>query len=168
MCSGSRGRRYQIFILWTVWSGESSGELENLERGGENIDYQTFHSLIINPIIKLFIPWLSIPLIIRLFPYPDYHESVIPQKNRLKDLILIIKSTYQGWYVSSSIVTLSHGESWVTSMISVCRGNGLSSPRVNVRPHSPCPSWISISPCPFSPRVQKKKNFGARRAKRWQ
>ena len=29
-----------------------------------------------------------------------YHESVILQKTRLKGLILIIKSTYQGWYHS--------------------------------------------------------------------
>jgi hypothetical protein len=42
--------------------------------------------------------WLSSPLIIRLFPYLDYHESVILQKTTLKVLILIIKSTYQGWY----------------------------------------------------------------------
>ena len=41
--------------------------------------------------------WLSSPLIIRLFPYLDYHESVILQKTSLKGLILIIKSTYQGW-----------------------------------------------------------------------
>ena len=44
--------------------------------------------------------WLSSPLIIRLFPYLDYHESVILQKTSLKGLILIIKSTYQGWYHS--------------------------------------------------------------------
>jgi hypothetical protein len=44
--------------------------------------------------------WLSSPLIIRLFPYLDYHESVILLKTSLKDLILIIKSTYQGWYHS--------------------------------------------------------------------
>ena len=42
-------------------------------------------------------------MIIRLFPYLDYHESVILQKNSLKVLILIIKSTYQGWYVSLTI-----------------------------------------------------------------
>jgi len=44
--------------------------------------------------------WLSSPLIIRLFPYVDYHESVILQNTNLKGLILIIKSTYQGWYHS--------------------------------------------------------------------
>jgi hypothetical protein len=42
--------------------------------------------------------WLSSHFIIRLFPYLDYHESVILQKTRLQGLILIIKSTYQGWY----------------------------------------------------------------------
>jgi hypothetical protein len=47
-------------------------------------DNQVFNSLIINP------------LILRLFPYLDYHESVILQKTSLKVLILIIKSTYQG------------------------------------------------------------------------
>ncbi len=51
-------------------------------------DNQAFHDLIISP------------LIIRLFPYLDYHESVILQKTRLQGLILIIKSTYQGWYHS--------------------------------------------------------------------
>ena len=49
--------------------------------------------------------WLSSPLIIRLFPCLDYHESVILQKTSLKGLILIIKSTYQGWYHA---LTLSH------------------------------------------------------------
>jgi hypothetical protein len=43
-------------------------------------------------IIKIFMPWLSSPLIIRLFPDLDYHESVILQKTSLKSLILIIKS----------------------------------------------------------------------------
>jgi hypothetical protein len=52
--------------------------------GNQATDHQAFHSLIINP------------LIIRLFPYLDYHEPVILQKTSLKVLILIIKSTYQG------------------------------------------------------------------------
>ncbi len=51
-------------------------------------------------IIKLFRAWLSNPSIIRLFPHLDYHESVILLRTSLKDLILIIKSTYQGWYVA--------------------------------------------------------------------
>jgi hypothetical protein len=51
-------------------------------------------------IIKLCMAWSSRPLIIRLFPDLDYHESVILQKTSLKGLILIIKSTYQGWYHS--------------------------------------------------------------------
>jgi hypothetical protein len=46
---------------------------------------------------QLFMTWLSSPFIIRLFPYLDYHESVILQKTSLQGLILIIKSTYQGW-----------------------------------------------------------------------
>ena len=40
-------------------------------------------------IIKLFRPWLSSPLIIRLFPHLDHHESVILSKTRIKGLILI-------------------------------------------------------------------------------
>jgi hypothetical protein len=56
-------------------------------------------------LIKFFMAWLSNPLIIRLFPYLDYHESVILQKTGLKDLILIIKSTYQGWYHSLESVS---------------------------------------------------------------
>ncbi len=72
-----------------TWSGESTGELENL---GE-----TWWKPWLSVIIKLFMAWLSNPLIIRLFPYLDYHESVILQKTSLKGLILIIKSTYQGW-----------------------------------------------------------------------
>ncbi len=51
-------------------------------------------------IIKLFRTWLSNPLIIRLFPHLDYHESVVLPKTRLKGLILIIKSIYQPWYVT--------------------------------------------------------------------
>ncbi len=58
-------------------------------------------------IIKLFMAWLSSPWIIRLFPYLDYHESVILQKTSLKGLILIIKSTYQGWYHSLHCTCMS-------------------------------------------------------------
>ncbi len=50
--------------------------------------------------------WLSIPLIIRLFPHLDYHESVMLPKTRLKGLILIIKSTYQPWYVTLIVSVL--------------------------------------------------------------
>ena len=49
--------------------------------------------------IKLFMPWLSSPLIISMFPHLDYHESVILSKTSMKGLILMIKSTYQGLYV---------------------------------------------------------------------
>ncbi len=78
------GEGYITFC--SAWSSESSGELENL---GE-MWWKPWLSVI----IKLYIPWLSSPLIIRLFPCLDYHESVILQKTRLKGLILMIKSTY--------------------------------------------------------------------------
>jgi hypothetical protein len=45
-------------------------------------------------------------MIISLFPYLDYHESVILQKTRLQDLILIIKSTYQGYLGYHVLVSL--------------------------------------------------------------
>ena len=69
--------------------------------------------------------WLSSPLIIRLFPYLDYHESVILQKTSLKVLILIIKSTYQGWYHDLGhrfqecvqLVVMSQESLWVTESL---------------------------------------------------
>ena len=51
------GRWYSIFILSTVWSGESSAELQRL---GE-----TWWKSWLSLIIKLFRAWLSSPLIIR-------------------------------------------------------------------------------------------------------
>ena len=51
-------------------------------------DNQAFHGLIIKPFDNQTVSLVN--------PYLDYHESVILQKTRLKDLILIIKSTYQG------------------------------------------------------------------------
>jgi hypothetical protein len=62
--------------------------------------------------IKLFIPWLSSFLMVRLFPYLDYHESVILRKNNLTGLILIIKSTYKSWYVS-----LNHNHSTLWRLV---------------------------------------------------
>ena len=54
-------------------------------------------------------PWLS-DCFPGNFPYLDYHESVILQKTSLKGLILIIKSTYQGWYHALKTTNLS----WVS------------------------------------------------------
>jgi hypothetical protein len=51
-------------------------------------DNQAFHGLIVKTFDNQTV---SLP-----FMNLDYHESVILQKKRLKDLILIIKSTYQG------------------------------------------------------------------------
>ena len=93
MSFGGQGTVEVVFVF-SDWSGESSGGLENL---GETWWKPAWLSVI----IKFFIPWLSNPLIIWMFSYLDYHESVILQKTSLKGLILIIKSTYQGWYVSS-------------------------------------------------------------------
>ena len=74
------------------WSGESSAELGKLG--------VPWWIPWLSVIIKIFIPWLSNLLIIRLFPYLDYRESMILQKTWLNFLFLVIKSTYQGWYLS--------------------------------------------------------------------
>ncbi len=71
---------------------------------------ETWWKLWLSVIIKLFMSWLSSLLIIRLFPYFDYRESVILQKTSLKDLILVIKSRYQGRYHSldsRALITMS-------------------------------------------------------------
>jgi hypothetical protein len=81
----AKGHPWAVILL-SPWSGESSGELENL---GE-----TWWKSWLSVIIKIFMSWLSNPVIIRLFPDLDYHESVILQKTSLKGLILIIKSTH--------------------------------------------------------------------------
>jgi hypothetical protein len=86
------GEDHIRFLFWTVWFGEPSAESEKLR--------ETWWKAWLSLIIKLFRVWLSRPLIIRLFPNLDYHESVILPKTRLKGLILIIKSTYQPWYVT--------------------------------------------------------------------
>ncbi len=95
---------------------------------------------------QLFIPWLSNPLIIRLFPYLDYHESVILQKTSLKGLILIIKSTYQGWYVSLTSTHLfvgvqprvdySHDLQWCPVFVPVFFLGVLSSPFPSLTTHA--------------------------------
>ena len=54
----TRGRWYYIFILWSGWSGGSSGEFANLGA--------TWRKRWLSLIIKFFIPWLSSHLIIRL------------------------------------------------------------------------------------------------------
>ncbi len=61
------------FLVWWI-----VGKIGNL---GE-----TWWNPWLSVIIKLFMTLLSSPLIIRLFPYLDYHESVILRKTRLKVL----------------------------------------------------------------------------------
>jgi hypothetical protein len=93
-------------------------------------------------IIKRFIPWLSSPLIIRLCPYLDYHESVILQKTSLKGLILIIKSTYQPWYVPLRLTN--------EASVEQLRVRASTAPRY-VKPQAldQLEEWIKENPIPY-------------------
>jgi hypothetical protein len=94
------GRRYSIFILFTVWSGESWVELEKL--GGPSQWSQNWKSwkisgwktLIINEIIKLsliFLTWLSRSVILTPVTLLWLSRSVIQWYFQ--------KPTKKGWFV---------------------------------------------------------------------
>ena len=76
---------------------ERSGDLGASRLSGELRDYQV--------IIKLKFAWVSRSMILTPVTLPWLSLSVILAKTSIKGLILIIKSTYQGWSLTWALYT---------------------------------------------------------------